>query len=78
MLEELEYNPETHDLFAPNIEDVTITVEALLETLDQHVFSEMRVLDILLAVEAVADHLKTSLGVAGLTAVVDEEEVADE
>lgn len=71
MLEEIEYNPDDHALFAPNIENVTQVVTSIIELLDNAPFTEMRVLDILLGLEAVVDHLKTALGVSGMTAVVD-------
>lgn len=67
---------EITEVFTPNREDVIAIVNGVNALLMEEQYKDMRVLDILTALDALAAYMRETLGIAGMTELIEDEEDA--
>lgn len=65
---------EEDNLFEPNKDDVVNVVNAINSLLAEKPYADMRVLDVLIGLEALAGSIRETLGIVGLTALEEDDE----
>lgn len=59
-------------VFSPNREDVITIVNGVNEMLSEEPYKDMRVLDIIAALDAMGAFLRETIGIAGMTNIVED------
>lgn len=67
---------ETTEVFTPKREDVIAVVNGVNALLMEEQYKDMRVLDILTALDALAAYMRETLGIAGMSELIEDEEDA--